>query len=98
MLLPLTRGGLAIADEDQVLAILPLPIAGLISNERIEEVDRRLQEMKELAWIMGVPRNLDPFMMLSFLALPVIPELKLTPRGLIKVSEQKFVPVVFSSE
>jgi adenine deaminase len=92
------QGGLAIADEDQVLAILPLPIAGLISNERIEEVDRRLQEMKELAWIMGVPRNLDPFMMLSFLALPVIPELKLTPRGLIKVSEQKFVPVVFSSE
>ncbi|MCR6544380.1 adenine deaminase [Dehalobacterium formicoaceticum] len=89
------QGGLAIADGDQVLAILPLPIAGLMSTDGVEKVDLKLQAMKELAWTMGVPRDLDPFMMLSFLALPVIPELKLTPRGLIKVDEQKLVPAVF---
>lgn len=89
------QGGLAIADNNKLLAVLPLPIAGLMSTEAVESVDDQIQNMKRLARELGVPNNIDPFMTLAFLSLPVIPELKLIPRGLVKVSEQKLVPSIF---
>lgn len=89
------QGGLAIADNNKVLAVLPLPIAGLMSTEAVETVDCQIRVMKELARKLGVPNNIDPFMTLAFLALPVIPELKLTSSGLVKVSEQKLVQAIF---
>lgn len=89
------QGGLAIADSSGVLAVLPLPIAGLLSSDAVETVDGQIQNMKRLAREMGVFENIDPFMTLSFLALSVIPELKLTSLGLVKVSEQKIVEVIF---
>jgi len=85
------QGGLAVAGPEGVLAVLPLPIAGLISPEPLEAVDRQLEKMKTIARDLGVAEGIDPFMTLSFLALSVIPELKLTTRGLVRVADQEIV-------
>jgi adenine deaminase len=85
-------GGLAVADGIRILARLPLPIAGLMSNKPITEVRRQLDE------VIGASRSLgselhDPFMALSFLALEVIPHIKLTDQGLVDVDKFEFVPL-----
>ena len=89
-------GGLAAVEGGQVRARLPLPIAGLMSDAPIEVVRREMDELLAAARKMGC-RLHDPFMTLSFLALPVIPELKLTDRGLVDVTQFKFVPLFESS-
>jgi adenine deaminase len=66
-----------------VLAHLPLPIAGLMSDQPIETVYRDFQQVLAACRQLGAVRN--PFMVLSFLALPVIPSLKLTDCGLVDV-------------
>ncbi|PKO20614.1 MAG: adenine deaminase [Chloroflexi bacterium HGW-Chloroflexi-1] len=85
-------GGLTVADGIHILAQLPLPVAGLMSNRPITEVRQTLDE------VIGAARNLgselhDPFMALSFLALEVIPHLKLTDQGLVDVDQFKIVPL-----
>lgn len=77
-------GGLVIAKGGRAIADLPLPVAGLMSRKPMEEVNRDLTALVEIAHLLGV-RQKDPFMTLSFLALPVIPELKLTDQGLVDV-------------
>jgi len=86
------RGGLAAVADGVILASLPLPIAGLMSESPYEEVLQGLQALLDGAHAMGSPLH-DPFMTLSFLALPVIPALKLTDRGLVDVTQFKFVPL-----
>ncbi|HZK19006.1 MAG TPA: adenine deaminase C-terminal domain-containing protein, partial [Clostridia bacterium] len=86
-------GGLAVVSDGEILGTLPLPIGGLMSAEPITKVERNLQELERLARQLGVSEEYDPFMTLSFLSLPVIPELKLTNRGLFDVVEWKIVPV-----
>lgn len=86
------RGGLVAVDEGNVLAALPLPIAGLMSDCPFEEVSSGLQSLLEAAHALGSDLH-DPFMTLSFLALPVIPALKLTDKGLVDVTQFKFVPL-----
>ena len=83
-------GGMAVVSGGKVLASLPLPIAGLMSDASVQEVNHRLEKLNALAKRIGcqVP---DPFMVLSFLALPVIPELKLTDKGLVDVNQFKIV-------
>jgi adenine deaminase len=85
-------GGMAVVSEGKVLASLPLPIAGLMSDASVQEVNHQLEELNASAKKIGgqVP---DPFMVLSFLALPVIPELKLTDKGLVDVNQFKIVPL-----
>jgi len=85
-------GGLAVADGVRILARLPLPVAGLMSNRPIAEVRRQLDEVIGAARTLGSDFH-DPFMALSFLALEVIPHLKLTDQGLVDVDEFKFVPL-----
>jgi adenine deaminase len=77
-------GGMAIGAQDGPLELLPLPIAGLMSDQPIGEVVGCLRGLKQLAASWG-STLLNPFMALSFLALPVIPELKLTDLGLVDV-------------
>jgi len=89
-------GGLAAVEGGAVRARLPLPIAGLMSDAPIEVVRREMDGLLAAAREMGC-RLHDPFMTLSFLALPVIPELKLTDRGLVDVTQFKFVPLFESS-
>jgi adenine deaminase len=85
-----TKGGMAAADGDTVLAQLPLPIAGLMSDQPIEHVRDQMDDLLKSAQQLGSHLH-DPFIAMSFLALPVIPSLKLTDRGLIDVD--KFQPV-----
>ena len=85
-------GGLAIVSGTKVIAALALPIAGLMSNEPLVEIHRQMQLLVEAARACGT-RLHDPFMTLSFLALAVIPELKITDRGLIDVNRFSAVPL-----
>jgi len=71
------------------LEILPLPIGGLMSDKNLPFVYKKLKKMQSAAWAMGCKVK-DPFMVLSFLALPVIPELKITDRGLVNTVKNKF--------
>lgn len=85
-------GGITLVSNGKVLKTLELPIAGLISNLTMEEVNERLKVMLELAYEkLGVSRDIEPFMTLSFLALPVIPEIKLTDMGLFDVMKFEFI-------
>jgi len=78
------QGGLAIADGGRILGSLALPIAGLLSEEPLGTVVQKLEELKSIASTLGcIPAA--PFATLSFLALPVIPELRLTDLGLVDV-------------
>jgi adenine deaminase len=85
-------GGLVAISDGKVLASLPLPIAGLMTHEPVSQVHLRMQHLLRAAASLGckIP---DPFMTLSFLSLPVIPELKLTDKGLVDVTQFKIVPV-----
>jgi len=84
-------GGICICSGGRVLYTLPLPIAGLISQEPLKVVADKLSEMMDIARTnLGVNPQIDPFMTLSFLALPVIPELKLTDMGLFDVNRFGF--------
>jgi adenine deaminase len=84
------EGGFVAVAGEKVLAQLALPIAGLMSNRPIDEVVARLSALQEALRSMGCQLE-NPFMALSFLALPVIPELKLTDRGLFDVLKFSFV-------
>jgi adenine deaminase len=85
------RGGL-VAVAGREVATLPLPIAGLMSEEPIEVVADQQRRLLATARRMGCPLT-DPFMTLSFLALTVIPELKITDRGLLDVTAARLVPL-----
>ena len=83
-------GGFVAAAHGQVRAILPLPVAGLLSLEDAEHVCRRLEDVNRAAHALGCPLD-APFGTLSFLALPVIPELRITTQGVFDVVEQQFL-------
>jgi adenine deaminase len=83
-------GGLCVALDEKVLGHLPLPIAGLMTDKPLEYVVNNLEKLVAIARKLGSKLD-DPFMTLSFLALPVIPELKLTDKGLVDVSKMKKV-------
>jgi len=83
-------GGLVALAEGRTQARLPLPVAGLLSEARLEEVQEGLESCIAAAKGLGC-RLTDPFMTLSFLCLPVIPELKLTDRGLVDVGDFRLV-------
>jgi len=85
-------GGLAAARGGDVLFVLPLPIAGLMSDQPIEDVRDRMEGMLAAAAALG-SRLHDPFMAMSFLALEVIPSLKLTDAGLVDVERFEVVPL-----
>jgi len=84
------KGGMVAVDGDTILSQLPLPIAGLMSNQPIEQVRVQMDDLLRTAHQLGSPLH-DPFTAMSFLALPVIPSLKLTDYGLVDVD--KFQPV-----
>jgi adenine deaminase len=85
-------GGLAVAEGERELTVLALPIAGLMSDWQIEHVRDKLQRLLDDAHRLGA-RLRDPFMAMSFLALEVIPALKLTDKGLVDVEQFEVVPL-----
>ena len=79
-------GGQVVMKGRKTLAALPLPLAGLMSDRSLQEVVAHMSDLKKAAKALGCCLD-DPFMALSFLALPVIPELRLTDRGLVDVKK-----------
>lgn len=88
-------GGLAIALEGKVLADLPLPIGGLMADEPVEVVDEKLEHMKKLSVELGISEDIDAFMTLAFISLPVIPKLRLNTYGVVDVEKHQVVEVRF---
>lgn len=89
------RGGLAVAAEGRVLGELALPIGGVMSRLSVEEVEEQLQALKVLTRQLGISSDIDAFMTLAFVSLPVIPKLRINTYGVIDVDRQKQVPPSF---
>ena len=79
------NGGLAIALDGKVIGQLALPLAGLMCDNTIEEVAAVMDELHEKAAELGVNPLIDPFMTLGFVALSVIPAIRLTTKGILEV-------------
>ncbi|MGD2178380.1 MAG: adenine deaminase [Anaerolineae bacterium] len=90
-------GGLVAAVGEEVLAQVPLPIAGLMSDQSLQTVRRQMDELVSVAQGLGSPLH-DPLMTLGFLALEVIPSLKLTDQGLVDVEQFDFVPLFLEED
>ena len=88
-------GGLAIALDGKVLADLPLPIGGLMADEPVEVVDEKLEHMKKLSMELGISEDIDAFMTLAFISLPVIPKLRLNTYGVVDVEKHQVVEARF---
>jgi len=86
------NGGFAVVCDGNTLATLPLPVAGLMSDQPVATVRRRMDAAIAAAVELGCSLS-DPFMTLGFLALPVIPDLKLTDQGLVDVTRFEIVPL-----
>lgn len=84
------KGGFAVANNGKILASVPLPIAGLLSDKPLPDVKDELDAANDATAKLGCTVK-EPFMALSFMALSVIPELKLTDRGLVDVNQFKLV-------
>ncbi|MFW9909425.1 MAG: adenine deaminase [Candidatus Thorarchaeota archaeon] len=91
------QGGIAVVQGGEVMSSLPLPIAGLMSDQPLENVSEKLVELKEAAKKLGSTLN-EPFMTMAFLSLPVIPKLKITDKGLVDVDRFRFIDLFDTSE
>ena len=85
------NGGIVVWDGGQSVAEVPLAIAGIMSDEPLVTVNEKLETAKDAAHKLGVNPGIDPFMTLSFMALPVIPPLRITTRGVFDVTTQSYV-------
>ena len=85
------RGGITVMENGQVLGEVTLSIAGIMSDDSLMMVNSALEDAKDEAFGLGVSRGIDPFMTLSFMALPVIPSLRITTRGVFDVSSQRYI-------
>ena len=84
------KGGFVIASQGKITAELSLPIAGLMSLESFEIVRDKLTDLRSSAKDLGIILE-EPFLQLAFLALPVIPSLKITDHGLVDVEKFKII-------
>ena len=84
-------GGIVVWDQGAPKAEVPLAIAGIMSDEPLVTVNEKLEAAKDAAHALGVNPGIDPFMTLSFMALPVIPSLRITTRGVFDVTSQSYV-------
>ena len=85
------RGGITVMENGQVLGEVTLSIAGIMSDDSLVMVNSALEDAKDEAFGLGASRGIDPFMTLSFMALPVIPSLRITTRGVFDVSSQRYI-------
>ena len=85
------HGGITVVEDGQVRSDVLLAIAGIMSDDSLVNVNRDLEAAKAAAYALGVSEGIDPFMTLSFMALPVIPTLRITTRGVFDVGSQRYV-------
>ncbi|MGN1188557.1 MAG: adenine deaminase [Lachnospiraceae bacterium] len=84
-------GGCVAVDNGTVIAEVPLPVAGLMSGLSAQEAAGQNELLRRAVYDMGADNNIEPFMIMSFMSLPVIPKLKMTTKGLIDVQKQEIV-------
>ena len=84
-------GGIVVMKDGKALAELALPLAGIMSDDTLENVNLALENAKDCAFELGVSSGIDPFMTLSFMSLPVIPALRLTTHGVYDVLKGKLI-------
>ena len=88
------EGGMILVKDGKIISSLPLPIAGIMSNESGEVIAEKLEEFHEKAHEeLGISETVEPVMTLTFMSLPVIPEIKLTDRGLFSYETFEFIPI-----
>ena len=88
------EGGIVLVKEGKVIESMPMPIAGLMSDQSGEWVDQKLTDIHEKAYEeLGICGEVEPVMTLCFMSLAVIPEIKLTDMGLFDVTTFSFIPV-----
>lgn len=85
------NGGIVVLKNGESTAEVPLAIAGIMSDEPLVTVNEKLEDAKVKAYESGVSEGIDPFMTLSFTALPVIPTLRITTRGVFDVISQQYI-------
>lgn len=84
-------GGLIVVADGEILAEMALPIAGLMSNNSADKAAEENENIRRAVYNLGVSKNIEPFMTMAFVSLPVIPKLKMTTRGLVDVEKQELV-------
>ncbi|MBQ2257937.1 MAG: adenine deaminase [Lachnospiraceae bacterium] len=84
-------GGLIVVADGEILAEMPLPVAGLMSQLPAADAAGQNEAIRRAVYSLGVPENIEPFMTMAFVSLPVIPSLKMTTRGLVDVGRQEIV-------
>nr|WP_206435555.1 adenine deaminase [Siminovitchia acidinfaciens] len=87
------KGGLAVVEDRSLLASLPLPVAGLMSDKDYRVINEQIRELNDALVKIGCSMEFNPFITLAFLALPVIPELKLTDIGLFDVKTFQHIDI-----
>ena len=88
------EGGIVLVKNGQVVDSMPMPIAGLMSDQSGQWVAEKLESLHENAYTqLGIHRSVEPVMTLCFMSLAVIPEIKLTDMGLFDVTKFQFIPV-----
>lgn len=86
-------GGMAISSNSEIIDCLKLDIAGIMSSDSIEDVEKNMKRLLKNARKLGIKEGIDPFMTMGFMALPVIPEIKITDKGLFDVNNFKYINI-----
>lgn len=86
-------GGMAISSNSEIIDCLKLDIAGIMSSDSIEDVEKNMKRLLKNARKLGIKEGIDPFMTMGFMALPVIPEIKITDKGLFDVNNFKHIDI-----
>ena len=87
------KGGKVVVKDGEIISELALPIAGLMSDREFDYVVDKCEELNQAAHSIGCELN-DPFMTMGFLSLPVIPELKITDKGVFDTNKFDFIDVI----
>lgn len=86
-------GGMAAVKNGEVLSEMPLPYAGLMTDASVSEVARQNEAVRKSVHTLGVPEDIEPFMTMAFVSLPVIPKIKMTTHGLFSSDRWAIVPL-----
>lgn len=86
-------GGMAISSNSEIIDCLKLDIAGIMSSDSIEDVEKNMKRLLKNARKLGIKEGIDPFMTMGFMALPVIPEIKITDKGLFDINNFKYIDI-----
>ena len=81
-------------EDGKVLAEMPLPISGVMSDASAAVIAQQNEKLRESVHLLGVLQDVEVFMTMAFVSLPVIPHIKMTPKGLVDVDRQQLVPLI----